>query len=106
MPLQGFATVSMQLPDGSMAFDSSKPAHASSMEVSAGDCHGKVAVEQPSESGSTCSHCAACMSAAAIGSLLATPGVPSVTFLALARPAEQLAAIAETPERPPRTSLA
>lgn len=110
MPLQAMAGMSMHL-SAAMQVDSSS--HASSIapieqssEQSSEHCHDPVSSEQKQVSGSSCSHCTVCMSATAIGSPLAAPGAPPTMFIALARPAMQLAAIADTPERPPRQPLA
>ena len=106
MPLQAMAGMRMHF-SAAMQLDSSLHATSvTSIEQSPEHCHDPVSAEQKQVDSSSCSHCTACMSAAAIGSALVAPGVPSSICIALGHPEAPLAAIADTPERPPRFSLA
>lgn len=106
MPLQAMAGLSMHL-SAAMQLDNSlhTPAVAAT-EASAEHCHDPVPTDHQPVGGSSCSHCTVCMSATAISSPLAASGVPLAIIHTPTRPASPLAVIADTPERPPRISLA
>lgn len=106
MPLQAMAGASMHLSAAMQMNSSLHTPSVSPTAASAKHCHDPVPADHQPVGGSSCSHCTVCMSATAISSSLAAPGIPPAIFLSPAHPAVPLAVIADTPERPPRLILA
>jgi hypothetical protein len=101
MPLQAMASMSMQL---SAAKQPDSPAQ--SVAAVAGECHGQADAGQSSVNHASCSHCTACMSAAAIGRPLSAGGSLPLTQDPPLRQPVAFSFIPDTPERPPRLFLA